>query len=148
MQISRGELEGLVEARFIERGADYAGRGHVVFDDVSPDEVTAWVEGARVHRTALWRDGGSLAFRCTCPAFADWGSCKHVAAVALALPDQRAGRYQPDADSAQRVDDLAQVFAELADLSREDLVDLTLAASEDEGTILDAMASLAPSRTP
>ncbi|MBQ1543065.1 hypothetical protein C5708_07180 [Caulobacter sp. CCUG 60055] len=89
------DIEALREAlgdRLFARGEAYFADGRVEIVGVDGDVVVAHVKGEEVY--AVEFAGGVADSRCSCPAFEDWGLCKHLAAVALTARDLDAGRVQ------------------------------------------------------
>jgi uncharacterized Zn finger protein len=67
--------------RVFARGEAYAEAGHVDLVQVAEDEVVAHVSGTGTYVVHLTPSSG-LGL-CTCPAFEDFGTCKHVVATAV-----------------------------------------------------------------
>jgi len=79
------DLDGLRELtgpKVFARGEAYAEAGHVDLVQVAGDDVVAHVEGTETYVVRLTPSNG-LGL-CTCPAFEDFGTCKHVVATAVA----------------------------------------------------------------
>src|SRR5215472_8808591 len=76
-------LRGLAGAKVFARGEDYCRDGHVVILSIEPERVLAQVAGTEDYRTELTGRGKKIGGTCSCPAFEDWGFCKHTVAVAL-----------------------------------------------------------------
>ncbi len=71
--------------KLFARGEAYAQGGYVELIDVDKDSVLAHVEGSEIYIVEL--TPSISAGLCTCPAFEDWGVCKHVVATALVYND-------------------------------------------------------------
>ncbi len=92
MTLSEVQLNRFVDQRYIDRGRAYSERGLVVLDSVTDREAHAFCVGGQVYSVRLALSRNRLGGTCTCPAFGDFGPCKHIAAVALAImEDQRSG---------------------------------------------------------
>ena len=78
-------LEELAGAKVFARGQEYFRNGHVTIISIEKERVLADVAGTENYRTLLTGRGKSFGGECSCPAFEDWGFCKHMAAVALAV---------------------------------------------------------------
>src|ERR1700692_1889025 len=74
---------GTLPARKSSRGAAHHEdeRGEVVSFDGA--RVRARVIGSEVYRCELVGSGKKFSGKCSCPAFSDWGFCKHLVATAL-----------------------------------------------------------------
>lgn len=55
-----------------------------------PGRVAARVSGTEDHRTVPTGSGTDIGGQCSCPAFEDWGFCKHLVAVALTADESDA----------------------------------------------------------
>jgi uncharacterized Zn finger protein len=66
------------------RGEAYFHDGLVDLLALESARVLGRVTGTEDYRTALTASGAKIAGECTCPAFTDWGFCKHLVATALA----------------------------------------------------------------
>ena len=76
-----GEIAG---EKVFARGEVYYRSGQVQLLAIEPGRVLAQVEGTEDYRTELTGGGDRIGGNCSCPAFEDWGVCKHMVAVALA----------------------------------------------------------------
>jgi uncharacterized Zn finger protein len=80
-------LRNLVGATVFARGERYHRDGHAQILSVEPGRVLAQVTGSEDYRTELTVRGKQIGGQCSCPAFEDWGFCKHMVAAALAAND-------------------------------------------------------------
>ncbi len=69
------------------RGSAYHQAGRVELLSVEPRRVLARVTGTDDYRAVLSGTGAEIEGECSCPAFDDWGFCKHLVAVALTVND-------------------------------------------------------------
>ncbi len=67
------------------RGEDYHHAELVEILTIDPNRVVAQVEGTEDYRTVLVGHGANIGGECSCPAFENWGFCKHMVAVALGV---------------------------------------------------------------
>jgi hypothetical protein len=77
-------LRDLAGAKVFARGEIYQGDGLVRLLALEPGRVLAQVAGTEDYRTELKGRGRQISGECSCPAFEDWGFCKHMVATALA----------------------------------------------------------------
>ena len=77
-------LRKLAGSKVFERGEDYHADGQVEILSLEPERVLAQVAGNEDYRTVLTGRGKKIGGECSCPAFTDWGFCKHMVATALA----------------------------------------------------------------
>jgi uncharacterized Zn finger protein len=66
------------------RGEDYYQDGQVQILTIEAGRVLAQVAGSEDYRTELKGRGKTIDGHCSCPAYSDWGFCKHIVAVGLA----------------------------------------------------------------
>lgn len=81
-------------AKVFARGEAYHRDGQVQILVVKPERVLAQVTGTEDYRTELRGYGNSIDGECSCPAFEQFGFCKHMVATALAANDFRADEVE------------------------------------------------------
>jgi uncharacterized Zn finger protein len=91
-------LRELAGKKVFSRGEAYYRDGQVEILAVEPGRVLAQVTGTEDYRTELKGNGEDVDGECSCPAWEDWGFCKHMVATALAANDLRAD--QPNGSGA------------------------------------------------
>jgi len=77
-------LRDLAGDKVFARGEAYCRGGQVQILVLEPGRVLAQVAGTEDYRTELTGRGKEIDGACSCPAFEDWGFCKHMVAAALA----------------------------------------------------------------
>ena len=123
---------GLFPATTRQKGNDYFRSGHVDILATTPRGAAAAVHGSRLYTVSVeWR-GKYVTGDCTCPAFSDYGPCKHLWATLLALD---ARHFLPK--HAEFHDD---AVGEALDDDVDDLEDA------DDGWLLDRAVPRAPRR--
>jgi len=84
------DITALFPADTRARGLQYYRRGVVSITDVDDELIEAEVQGTQLYTATISLDpDGPVAFECTCPAWATYGTCKHVWATLLAADAQR-----------------------------------------------------------
>jgi uncharacterized Zn finger protein len=141
-------LRELAGAKAFGRGEEYYEDGQVELLAVEPKRVVARVAGSEDYRTELKGSGKDIDGRCSCPAYTDWGFCKHMVAVGLAAnaaPDSEAaggGALSRIRDhlKTKSVDFLADMIVKLAEQDTRLFRSLELAAasSQDDDPKLEA----------
>lgn len=129
------------------RGVAYHEDRQVEIVSIDNARVVARVIGSEVYRSQLDGTGKKFSGECSCPAFSDWGFCKHLVATALAanyLPpgelEKTAGRLTKIRDflRAKGVEPLVEMIIGLTERDPELLGDIELAATAataDEPTL-------------
>jgi hypothetical protein len=155
-------LRDLAGDKVFARGEAYHRGGQVQILTIEPKRVLAQVAGTEDYRTELTGRGRNIGGHCSCPAFRDWGVCKHMVAVALA-----ANALGPEAEAEgagvlsrirdhlkqKSVDALAGMIMELAERDPALLSRLDVAAAvvhADDGTLRTRLRKAidAATRTP
>jgi uncharacterized Zn finger protein len=80
-------LRELAGKKAFARGEAYHRDGQVEILSIKPGRVLAQVAGTEDYRTELRGAGEDIGGQCSCPAWEDWGFCKHMVATALAAND-------------------------------------------------------------
>ncbi len=115
-------LRKLAGDKVFARGEAYH-RGHQVqILAIDSKRVLARVAGTEDYRTELAGRGKTIGGACSCPAFEDWGFCKHMVATALTA-NEAGGAVEGDGALARirkhlkskRVDALVDIIMELAE---------------------------------
>src|SRR5215510_4208836 len=87
------------------RGVEYHVGGEVEIISIDGDRVLADVTGSEVYRALLEGSGKAFDGECSCPAFSDWGFCKHLVATALTVNDLEPGAVEQSKDRLSRIRD-------------------------------------------
>jgi uncharacterized Zn finger protein len=141
-------LRALAGDTVFTRGRSYRDNGKVEIVAIGADRVVARVAGTEVYRATMQGSAKRFAGERSCPAFRDFGFCKHLVATALAAND-----LSPDAADqitsrrarlsnylrGQGMEALVERLMALADRDPALLADLELAcaaAGDDDNAIL------------
>jgi uncharacterized Zn finger protein len=131
-------LRDLAGEKVFARGVEYHRDGQVEILSIEVARVIARVIGSEIYHSELTGMGGSISGKCSCPAFSDWGFCKHLVATALAANDlapeavqQAATRFSKIRDHlrAKGVESLVETIIGLAERDPALLRSLELAAA-------------------
>ena len=112
------------------RGEAYHRGGQVQILTIEPKRVLAQVAGTEDYRTELTGRGSNIGGHCSCPAFGDWGVCKHMVAVALA-----ANALGPEAE-AEGAGVLSRIRDHLKQKSVDALVGMIMELAERDPALL------------
>lgn len=122
------------------RGVVYFEDGDVEIISLEENRVFATVFGSEAYETELHGGGRTFSGWCSCPAYSNWGFCKHMVATALAANDTSRSNGTTVADrfahirahlQKKSVDDLIETIVDLAQRDRAFLAKLELAATVD-----------------
>lgn len=132
-------LREIAGDKVFARGVEYHKNGQVEIISIDSARVLAKVIGSEVYRSELEGTGKKFSGECSCPAFSDWGFCKHLVATALTANDlepgameQAASRFSKIRDHlrARGIETLVEMIMGLAERDPALLGDLELAAAE------------------
>ena len=132
-------LRSVAGEKVYTRGVEYNEAGQVEIISIDRSRVLARVAGSEVYRCELKGLGKKFSGECSCPAFSDWGFCKHLVATALAAnalgpeaTEEAANRFSKIRDHlrAKGVESLVEMIMGLAERDPALLADLELAAAE------------------
>jgi uncharacterized Zn finger protein len=139
-------VRAFVGDKAFARGETYWREELVTIIDMNAARVRAQVSGTETYRTTVTGKGADIGGDCSCPAFSDFGPCKHIAATALAAND---GVAKNGGDALTRIrahlerKDVAALVDILVDLAERDpaifrRLDLAAAASAGDAATLEA----------
>jgi uncharacterized Zn finger protein len=121
-------LRELAGAKVFARGEEYYEDDQVELLTIEPKRVLARVSGSEDYRTELKGRGADIDGWCSCPAYTDWGFCKHMVAVGLAA------NAAPDAEAAEGGAS-SRIRAHLATKSVDFLADMIVKLAEDDAKL-------------
>jgi uncharacterized Zn finger protein len=134
-----GTLRELAGEKVFARGVAYHDDKQVEIISIDGARVLAKVIGSEVYRSELEGTGKKFSGECSCPAFSDWGFCKHLVAVALTANDLEPGAVEQAANRLSKIrehlraggiEPLVTMIMGLAERDPTLLGDLELAAAE------------------
>lgn len=133
-------LQALTGDKVFARGEAYYRNGHVEILAVEGIHILAQVAGAEDYRTELIAGSKAIGGECSCPAFEDWGFCKHMVATALA-----ANALTDDA-AAEVTGARARIREHLRQLGIDDLANMVLALAERDADLFRELSMAAAGR--
>jgi uncharacterized Zn finger protein len=123
-------LRDVAGAKVFARGAAYHEDERVEIVTFDRTRVVARVIGSEVYRCELVGTGKKFSGECSCPAFADWGFCKHLVATALAANGLGSGALE------QASSRFAKIREHLRAKGVEGLVEMVLGLAERDSSLL------------
>ena len=96
-------LREVAGEKVFTRGVAYHEDEQVEIISIDSARVLARVIGSEVYRSQLEGAGKNFSGECSCPAFSDWGFCKHLVATALTANDLEPGALEQAANRLSRI---------------------------------------------
>ncbi|MFB9952302.1 SWIM zinc finger domain-containing protein [Rhizobium puerariae] len=126
MKLEHHHITSLFEQRYIDRGRAYFEEGMVEIVTSGPGNVTSRCAGTQLYKVELGLIGGQLTGNCNCPAFADFGPCKHMAATAFAAIAHAKESYRPSARYVTRREEFELLERRLRRMTKSELIGIIL----------------------
>jgi uncharacterized Zn finger protein len=123
-------LRDVAGEKVFARGIAYHEDGHVEIVTFDRVRVLARVAGSEVYRCELVGAGKKFSGECSCPAFSDWGFCKHLVATALAANSLGSGALE---EASSR---FAKIRQHLRTKGIEGLVEMVVGLAERDPSLL------------
>lgn len=139
MKILPHHISSLIGGRYIKRGKEYFEEGMVKIRKFSDADVEADCIGTRKYCVSLSLKGGKLTGKCSCPAFEDFGPCKHMAATSFAAVAHAQKNYNPSRQYTQRDEELSEVERRLKRMRKADLIDFIMQHMGDEYELMELL---------
>lgn len=136
MTINERHIHDYVDERYVERGKDYCKQGLVHLDNISTANIAAKCVGSRIYSVYLKLHQGRILGECNCPAFDDYGPCKHIAAVAFAVIARQKGKYSPSPACIERLKIHQRLMDHLNALPKPELVNILVNFIDDDEEFL------------
>ncbi len=132
MHLTDSHLSTLIEERYRQRGREYFAQGMVELTQMTPSKVTAKCAGTRLYKTRLELKNNTLSGECSCPAFTDFGPCKHMAAVAYAVMAKHKTSYAPSEEYEWRKEECSRLEKHLTQKTKTELVMLIMQLMQED----------------
>ncbi len=136
MTITEQHIHDYIDERYVERGRDYYAQGRVVLGNISVAKIEAKCVGSRIYTVEVNPHRGRISGKCNCPAFDDYGPCKHIAATAFATAAAQKGKYSPDPTCLERLETHQKLINLLNALPKSELVNFVMNFVDDEEELL------------
>jgi uncharacterized Zn finger protein len=134
-------LRKVASDQVFARGVAYHEDDQVEIISIDRARVLAKVIGSEVYRCELEGAGKKFSGKCSCPAFSDWGFCKHLVATALATNELEPGALEEAAGRFARIRD------HLRAKGVEPLVEMIMGLAERDPTLLSELELAAAAAT-
>lgn len=139
MEITHDELKSLIEEPYLSRGKAYFQEGLVDLIIIKPAQVKARAVGTRAYTVKLIRKGERIDGECSCPAFEDFGPCKHMAATGFALIHHYQQGYEPSDEYFERMEFFTAIERALSKMKKEELISLILRLTNEYPEIMELL---------
>jgi len=135
------ELRNLAGETVFARGAAYHEDDRVEISAIDGTRVLARVIGSELYHCKLVGAGKEFSGDCSCPAFADWGFCKHLVATALTANSLGPGALEQTASR------FAKIREHLRDRGIERLVEMVITFAERDPSLFEELELAAVTAT-
>lgn len=131
MHITLEKMQNLIEKKYIQRGKEIVKEGMVGLEKITTRSITATVIGTGIYTVFVQEAGNSIIGNCSCPAYQDFGPCKHMASACLAYLQPG---YTPSDSYEEQKADFNEIIAILSNQTKEQLIAfiIRLAAYDQE----------------
>jgi uncharacterized Zn finger protein len=126
-------LHQLAGDKVFARGVNYYENGQVEIVAIEKTRIFAWVSGSEIYRVVLKGKATKFSGECSCPAFEDWGFCKHLVATALA-----ANNIEPDVLNAA-INRCEAIRAHLRTTNIDELVEMIIERAERDPALFEEL---------
>src|SRR6202163_313859 len=140
-RVDVGALRDVAGEKVFARGVAYHEDGQVEIVTFDGTRVLARVIGSEVYRCELVGAGETFSGECSCPAFSDWGFCKHLVATALAANSLGSGALE------QVSSRFAKIREHLRARGVERLVEMVVGLAERDPSLLQGLELSAAAAT-
>ena len=123
-------LRDMAGEKVFARGADYHDDERVEIVTIDRTRALARVIGSEAYRCELVGMGTKFSGECSCPAFSDWGFCKHLVATALTANSLGSGALE------QASSRFAKIREYLRAKGVEGLVEMVVGLAERDSSLL------------
>jgi hypothetical protein len=134
-------LREIAGEKVFARGIDYHDDEHVEIVTFDRTRILARVVGSEVYRCELVGAGKKFSGECSCPAFSEWGFCKHLVATALAANSLGSGALE---EASSR---FAKIREHLRAKGVEGLVEMVVGLAERDPSLLKELELAAAAAT-
>lgn len=129
MKICLEQIHKLIQEPYLSRGKEYFNDGMVKIIDIKSDSVKALIAGTYIYKVSLKIKDAILEGHCSCPAFTDFGPCKHIAATCFAVLGSSYENWNREA--SYRFDDYENLEKYLKTLKKSTLIKIILNISDE-----------------
>ena len=119
MHITPEKIQNLIEAKYINRGKEIVKEGMVGLDTISSKSIAATALGSGVYKIFIQEAGNGIIGTCTCPAYTDFGPCKHMAATCFAYLQSG---YKPSEYYEEQKEEFNGIIARLSEQTKDQLI--------------------------
>jgi uncharacterized Zn finger protein len=130
-KLSLTHIAHLVSEPYLSRGKKYFKDGSISLLSVKDNHVKAKALGTSFYSITLTLIQDQLDGTCSCPAFSEFGPCKHLAATGFAVMAYAVGRYKESEESKERMHEQVQFERMLSKKTKAELIELILYLAQE-----------------
>ncbi|MCG8340445.1 MAG: SWIM zinc finger family protein [Cytophagales bacterium] len=139
MRLQREQIRAFIGEPYFSRGEAYFKDGMIQIVSISDTLVQAKAVGTRVYNVQLVLENSYLDGTCSCPAFEDFGPCKHMAATGLAIIAYGQGAYNPSITCINQAAEFEEFEKALRSKTKDELISIIIRLSDYYPEIIDEL---------
>ena len=136
MKITAKEISQFIYEPYLSRGKNYCERGLVNILYISKHRVRALCSGTKIYTVSIKLNNGRLEGKCSCPAWDDFGPCKHMAATCFTLIDLHSQSSKNMKENMQKIQDIRLL---LENKAQDELIEYVLAYCDDYDELFEKL---------
>ncbi len=142
MKLRREHVKAFIAEPYFSRGENYFKDGQIKLISVSETVIKAKASGTRVYKVEANFNNNRIDGKCSCPAFEEFGPCKHLAATLLTLIAHNDGRtYRSSRQSMDQIAEHEEFERMLKRKTKNELIEIIVLLSNDYPEIIDELSN-------
>lgn len=137
MKLNYKDIRDLVKKTYLSRGRDYFKKGAVKIKSDKDSCVKSEVVGTDVYQVVLKHNGQYLNGKCSCPAYKNYGPCKHMAATCFTVIHSDRKEYRKSLGYSDNIYEQANCKKLLLKKEKKDLVSIIMSFSGEHPEITE-----------
>lgn len=134
MKLNYKDIRDLVKKPYLSRGRDYFKKGVVKIKSDKDSCIKSEVVGTDVYQVVLKHNGQYLNGKCSCPAYKNYGPCKHMAATCFTVIHSDRKEYRK---SLGCIDEQVNCKRLLLKKEKKDLISIIMSLSSEHPEITE-----------
>lgn len=142
MKLRREHIKAFIGEPYFSRGVEYFKDGQIKLTAISETLVKAKASGTRVYKVEATFENSRVGGQCSCPAFEEFGPCKHLAATLLTwIAYDNGSTYRSSQQSMDQIAEHEEFERMLKRKTKNELIEIIVSLSDDYPEIIDELSS-------